>query len=271
MLAVQFAFTKRLSDTPLHKIAILSSRSHNKISMMSGHLQNHSIPKLRIAYQGVPGAYGEDAAVKAYPNCETIPCHDFVDAIQAVEKGCAEEAVIPIENSIGGSVHTNYDLLLRHTLHVVGETHLFVDHCLLALPLAAKHHLTCVFSHPQALSQCELSINMLGVDAIPTQNTAVAAQMVASRGVRENGAIASARAAELYGLNVLAHKFQDRSSNVTRFVKLAREPLTIPTTYTRFKTSIALILDELHKALSVFAETGIHIFKNFIRITPTLY
>ncbi|XP_042005931.1 arogenate dehydratase 1-like [Salvia splendens] len=184
--------------------------------------------------QGVPGAYGKAATVKAYPNCETIQCHHFVDAIRAVERGWAEEAVIPIENSIGGSVHTNYDLLLRHTLYVVGETRLFVDHCLLALPLASKHHLTCVFSHPQALSQCEMSINILGVDAIPSQNTAVAAaQMVGSGGVRENGASASARvrarAAELYGLNVLAHKFQDRSNNVTRFLKLARgHPQRIP-------------------------------------------
>ncbi|KAL1557189.1 arogenate dehydratase/prephenate dehydratase 1, chloroplastic-like [Salvia divinorum] len=228
---------------------------------MSGHLQNHSISKLRIAYQGVPGAYGEAAARKAYPNCETVQCHHFVDAIQAVERGSAEEAIIPIENSIGGSIHTNYDLLLCHTLHVVGETHLFVDHCLLALPLASKHHLTSVFSHPQALSQCEKSLNMLGLAAVPTQNTAVAAQMVASRGVRENGAIASARAAELYGLNILAHKFQDRSNNVTRFLKLAREPIIIPTTDTRSKISIALIPDELQKALTVFAQTGIHISK----------
>ncbi|XP_057777990.1 arogenate dehydratase/prephenate dehydratase 1, chloroplastic-like [Salvia miltiorrhiza] len=258
-----------LSQSASTKIPVLSQIYSPKLTnfisatIMPRHhdLQNHHIiSKLRIAYQGVPGAYGEAAALKAYPNCETLQCQHFQDAIQAVERGWAEEAVIPIENSIVGSVHTNYDLLLRHTLHVVGETHLFVDHCLLALPAAAKHHLTSVFSHPQALLQCQMSLNMLGVAAIPTHNTGVAAQIVASRGVQENGAIASARAAQLYGLNILDHKFQDRSNNITRFLKLAREPL-LPATNTRSKTSISFIPDELHKALSVFAQTGIHISK----------
>lgn len=90
--------------------------------------------KLRVAYQGVPGAYSEAAAGKAYPSCEAIPCDQFEVAFQAVELWIADRAVLPVENSLGGSIHRNYDLLLRHRLHIVGEVQLPVHHCLLALP-----------------------------------------------------------------------------------------------------------------------------------------
>ncbi|KAK6116837.1 hypothetical protein DH2020_049467 [Rehmannia glutinosa] len=133
--------------------------------------------KLRVAYQGVPGAYGEAAAMKAHPKCETVPCQHFEDAFKAAEMGLVNEAIIPIENTIGGSVHTNYDLLFRHRVHIVGEIHLLVNHCLLGLPGVSKHDLKCVFSHPQALAQCEKSLIKLGqVATIPAYNTAAAAQ-----------------------------------------------------------------------------------------------
>ncbi|CAH2060412.1 unnamed protein product [Thlaspi arvense] len=89
---------------------------------------------LRVAYQGVPGAYSEAAAGKAYPNCQPIPCDQFEVAFQAVELWIADRAVLPVENSLGGSIHRNYDLLLRHRLHIVGEVQLPVHHCLMALP-----------------------------------------------------------------------------------------------------------------------------------------
>ncbi|KAL0368725.1 UNVERIFIED_CONTAM: Arogenate dehydratase/prephenate dehydratase 1, chloroplastic [Sesamum calycinum] len=215
--------------------------------------------------QGVPGANSEAAALKAYPGSNTVPFAKFEDAIRAAEIGLVDEAVIPIENTIGGSIHFNYDMLLRHRVHIVGETHLIVNHCLLALPGVAMDQLTSVFSHPQALVQCEMSLRKLGVTAIPADNTALAAQIVASHGVRENGAIASARAAQIYGLHILAKKnFQDHSHNVTRFLKLARKPI-VPTVETGYKTSIVFSLrggpGELHKALSVFASSGIHLSK----------
>ncbi|KAK6116784.1 hypothetical protein DH2020_049517 [Rehmannia glutinosa] len=151
----------------------------------------------------------------------------------AAEMGLVNEAIIPIENTIGGSVHTNYDLLFRHRVHIVGEIHLLVNHCLLGLPGVSKHDLKCVFSHPQALAQCEKSLIKLGqVATIPAYNTAAAAQ-----GVRGNGAIASARAAEIYGLDILAENFQ---------------------------TSIVFTLEgpkKLHKALAVFALRGIDLSK----------
>lgn len=222
--------------------------------------------QLRVAYQGVPGAYSEAAAGKAYPNCEAIPCDQFEVAFQAVELWIADRAVLPVENSLGGSIHRNYDLLLRHRLHIVGEVQLPVHHCLLALPGVRKEYLTRVISHPQALSQCELTLTKLGLNVVreAVDDTAGAAEFVAANGLRDTAAIASARAAELYGLQVLADGIQDDSSNVTRFVMLAREPI-IPRTDRPFKTSIVFAHDKgtsvLFKVLSAFAFRNISLTK----------
>ncbi|KAF8409579.1 hypothetical protein HHK36_005656 [Tetracentron sinense] len=247
--------------------------------------------KVRVAYQGVPGAYSEAAALKAYPQCETVPCDQFEAAIKAVELWLVDKAVLSIENSLGGSIHRNYDLLLRHRLHIVGEVQLAVNHCLLGLPGVRKEHLKRVLSHPQvlprmepsdlqsfaaelpaerllaclqALAQCEIALSKLGVVRESADNTAGSAQFVASIGLRDTGAVASARAAEIYGLNILEERIQDESDNVTRFLILAREPI-IPRTDKPFKTSIVFTLEEgpgvLFKALAVFALRGINLTK----------
>lgn len=222
--------------------------------------------QLRVAYQGVPGAYSEAAAGKAYPNCEAIPCDQFEVAFQAVELWIADRAVLPVENSLGGSIHRNYDLLLRHRLHIVGEVQLPVHHCLLALPGVRKEYITRVISHPQALAQCELTLTKLGLHAAreAVDDTAGAAEYIAANNLRDTAAIASARAAELYGLQILADGIQDDSSNVTRFVMLAREPI-IPRTDRPFKTSIVFAHDKgtsvLFKVLSAFAFRNISLTK----------
>jgi arogenate/prephenate dehydratase len=222
--------------------------------------------QLRVAYQGVPGAYSEAAAGKAYPNCEAIPCDQFEVAFQAVELWIADRAVLPVENSLGGSIHRNYDLLLRHRLHIVGEVQLPVHHCLLALPGIRKEYLTRVISHPQALSQCEHTLTKLGLNVAreAVDDTAGAAEFIATNNLRDTAAIASSRAAELYGLNILADGIQDDPSNVTRFVMLAREPI-IPRTDRPFKTSIVFAHDKgtsvLFKVLSAFAFRNISLTK----------
>ncbi|EER96348.1 hypothetical protein BDA96_02G139600 [Sorghum bicolor] len=223
--------------------------------------------QLRVAYQGVPGAYSEAAAAKAYPGCDAIPCDQFEVAFQAVELWIADRAVLPVENSLGGSIHRNYDLLLRHRLHIVGEVQLPVHHCLLALPGVRRELLTRVISHPQALAQCELTLNAMGLNVAREafDDTAGAAEHVAAGGLRDTAAIASARAAELYGLQVLADGIQDDAGNVTRFVMLAREPI-IPRTDRPFKTSIVFAHDTdgtsvLFKVLSAFAFRDISLTK----------
>ncbi|OWM68970.1 arogenate dehydratase/prephenate dehydratase 6, chloroplastic-like [Punica granatum] len=223
--------------------------------------------QLRVAYQGVPGAYSEAAAGKAYPDCEAIPCDQFEVAFQAVERWIADRAVLPIENSLGGSIHRNYDLLLRHRLHIVGEVQTPVHHCLLALPGTRADCLARVISHPQALSQCEHTLTKLAPKAVreAVDDTAGAAEHIAANNLRNTAAIASSRAAELYGLEVLADGIQDDSGNVTRFVMLAREPI-IPRTDRPFKTSIVFAHEGagtsvLFKVLSAFAFRDINLTK----------
>ncbi|XP_057817772.1 arogenate dehydratase 1 isoform X2 [Cryptomeria japonica] len=168
--------------------------------------------QLRVAYQGVPGAYSEAAASKAYPDCDAVPCDQFEAAFQAVELWVADRAVLPVENSLGGSIHRNYDLLLRHRLHIVGEVQLPVHHCLLALAGTRKEDLRRVISHPQALAQCEHTLTKLGLKVAREafDDTALAAQVVAEQYLRDTAAIASARAADIYGLTVLADGIQAR-------------------------------------------------------------
>ncbi|KVH87467.1 ACT domain-containing protein [Cynara cardunculus var. scolymus] len=155
----------------------------------------------------------------------------------AVELWLVDKAVLPIENSVGGSIHRNYDLLLRHRLHIVGEVQMVVNHCLLGVPGVKKEELKRVLSHPQ---------------------------IVASEGIRDTGAVASSRAAEIYGLDILAQTIQDDLDNVTRFLILAREPI-IPGPDKPYKTSIVFTLEEgpgvLFKALAVFALREINLSK----------
>lgn len=220
--------------------------------------------RLRVAYQGLPGAYSESAAAKAYPNCEPVPCEQFDSAFDAVERWLVDRAVLPIENSLGGSIHRNYDLLLRHRLHIVGEVKYAVRHCLLANHGVKLEDLRRVLSHPQALAQCEHTLTKLGVVREAVDDTAGAAQFVASNQLRDAGAVASSRAADIYDLDILAQDIQDDSDNVTRFLMLAREPI-IPGIDRPFKTSIVFSLEEgpgvLFKALAVFAMREINLMK----------
>ncbi|KAI3849972.1 hypothetical protein MKW98_026886 [Papaver atlanticum] len=220
--------------------------------------------RLRVAYQGVPGAYSELAAGKAYPNCEAVPCEQFDVAFNAVERWIVDRAVLPIENSLGGSIHRNYDLLLRHNLHIVGEVRLSIRHCLLANYGVEIGNLSRVLSHPQALAQCENTLTKLGVAREAVDDTAGAAQFVAANKFRDVGAVASEGAAKIYGLNILKENIQDDTDNITRFLMLAREPI-IPGTDRPFKTSIVFSLEEgpgmLFKALAVFAMRQINLTK----------
>ncbi|KAL0460247.1 UNVERIFIED_CONTAM: Arogenate dehydratase/prephenate dehydratase 2, chloroplastic [Sesamum latifolium] len=215
--------------------------------------------RLRVAYQGVRGAYSESAAEKAYPNCEAVPCEQFDTAFEAVERWLVDRAVLPIENSLGGSIHRNYDLLLRHRLHIVGEVKLAIRHCLLA-----NHDV-------KALAQCENTLTQLGLVREAVDDTAGAAKHVALHKLKDAGAVASMTAAKIYGLNVLAEDIQDDSDNVTRFLMLAREPI-IPGTDKAFKTSIVFSLEEgpgmLFKALAVFAMRNINLTKIESRPLP---
>ncbi|KAG7576434.1 ACT domain [Arabidopsis thaliana x Arabidopsis arenosa] len=246
---------KIFEDSPLLPKPLSSNKLAESVSNGS---------RVRVAYQGVRGAYSESAAEKAYPNCEAVPCEEFDTAFEAVERWLVDRAVLPIENSLGGSIHRNYDLLLRHNLHIVGEVKLAVRHCLLANHGVNIEDLRRVLSHPQALAQCENTLTKLGLVREAVDDTAGAAKQIAFENLSDAAAVASAEAAKIYGLNIVAEDIQDDCDNVTRFLMLAREPI-IPGTNRLFKTSIVFSLEEgpgvLFKALAVFALRQINLTK----------
>ncbi len=117
---------------------------------------------MKVAFQGEPGAYSEEACRRYFGQVETVPCESFDDIFAAVVAGICESGLVPIENSLAGSVHQNYDLLLRHQLSIVGEYFLRVQHCLIAFPGVTKTEIKQVMSHPQALGQCAAYLRRLG-------------------------------------------------------------------------------------------------------------
>ncbi len=214
---------------------------------------------MRIAYQGEPGAFSEAAARKIDHDAQLVPCRSFEEVFESVNAGPSSYGVLPIENSIGGSIHRNYDLLLAHELPIVAEVELPVVHHLLALPGATLDGLTRVYSHPQGLAQCERFLRTLsGIEIIATYDTAGSAKMVADAGSTESAAIASARAGDVFGLTPLASSVQDFDDNITRFLVIGRRPLK---NAIADKTTIVFTLPNepgaLFKALSVFALRGV--------------
>ncbi len=225
---------------------------------------------MQIAYQGEPGAFSEAASRQVGPSAELLPCKSFEDVFVAVDGGKVDYGVLPIENSIGGSIHRNFDLLLEHQLPIVGEVEVPVVHHLLALPGRTLAQVRRIYSHPQALAQCDHFLRTLAdVEITATYDTAGSAKMIADQHLEDAAAIASARAGELFGLQPIRSGIQDYDNNTTRFLVVGRAPLSA----TRpDKTSIVFTLANepgaLFKALSAFALRGIDLTKLESRPIP---
>jgi len=225
---------------------------------------------MRIAYQGEPGAFSEAAALQIRADADPVPCHAFEDVFEAVKTGAVRCGVLPIENSIGGSIHRNFDLLVEHDIPIVGEVELPVVHHLLAFPGTTLEQVRRVYSHPQGLAQCDRFLRTLkGVEIIATYDTAGSAKMIAQQKMNDAAAIASARAGKVFGLQAIRSSIQDYAHNTTRFLVISREPLS---TVRADKTSIVFTLPNepgaLFKALSVFALRGIDLTKLESRPLP---
>jgi arogenate/prephenate dehydratase len=216
-----------------------------------------------VAFQGEPGAYSEAAALKYAPGAAVLPCPSFEEVFAAVAGGRATHGILPMENSIGGTIHRNYDLMLEHELPIVGEIELRVDHCLLALPGTVLADVRVVYSHPQALAQCEIALaQMQGVEVVAVYDTAGAAKMVREGTRRDSAAVASRRAAEVFALDILRESIQDYPDNITRFCAITRPPAEVTGAN---KTSIVFALQSkpgaLFKALAGFALRDINLTK----------
>lgn len=218
---------------------------------------------VRVAYQGEPGAYSERAVMQAYPEAEAIPLPTLDEVFRALSAGRVESVVAAIENSQAGSINRTYDLLRRHDVFVVGETEVMVDHCLLALPGETLQTIRRVHSHPAALDQCDEFLQTLKVEAVAHYDTAGSAKMIAEERRAGEGALASKRSAELYGLVVLAENVQTIKDNRTRFVMVAREPL--PRGPPPHKTMLVVSTDDrpgaLHAVIGAFATRGVNLLK----------
>ena len=216
---------------------------------------------MRIAYQGEPGAYSEAAALHfGGSDVETLPCKTFDEVFEAVVKKRATHGVVPLENSIGGTIHRNYDLLLDHELGITGEVELDIVHCLQALPGMTIPDVKVVYSHPQALAQCERYLKGLGVTVEAVYDTAGGAKIVSEQKLKGAAALASRRAAQVFGLDVLQEAVQDFEYNITRFAIIGG--VAPPDAN---KTTIVFALPStpgaLFKALSVFALRDINLTK----------
>jgi prephenate dehydratase len=229
---------------------------------------------VKIAYQGEPGAFSEAAALKFRPDAEPVACPAFEDVFESVERGRSTLGVLPIENSIGGTIHRNYDLMLHHELRIVGEVELPVSHALVALPGTPIDAVKTIYSHPQALAQCDRFLRHLqGVEVVATYDTAGSAKLIRDRALANAAAIASERAAGVFGLEVLRSGIQDFADNITRFHVLGRTSTADSAQVEDAnKTTIVFALPNeagaLFKALSVFALRGIDLTKMESRPIP---
>ena len=230
---------------------------------------------LSIAFQGENGAFSEDAARKLLgEQIETVACRAFEDMFEAVASGTASSALAPIENSLAGSVHKNYDLLLEHELTIVGETKLRIVHGLIALPGVRIEELRRVHSHPVALAQCERFLRSHPeLEASAAYDTAGSVKMIVESGRREEAAIAGVSAAAAYGANVLIEGIEDNPKNFTRFLlltksehaRVVRASIKASSNDHPRKTSVVFRITNrpaaLFRALGVFALRDIDLLK----------
>jgi prephenate dehydratase len=216
------------------------------------------------AFQGEPGAFSEDACYKYFgKNVKTKPYPDFQMVFEAVEQDKVTHAVVPVENSIEGSVAQVNDLLLDHDLSISGEVIVAVKHCLMVYDDATLESVKEITSHPQALGQCRKFLsNYHGWRVTPAYDTAGSARIVAESKRKDLAAIASKRAASVYGLKILKEDIQSETANFTRFFVLEKNPTPVKGAD---KTSIVFATKNapgaLHKCLGEFATRGVNLTK----------
>src|SRR3954452_13678849 len=222
-----------------------------------------------VAYQGEVGAYSEEGAAAVFPDAERRAYKSIRKVFEAVEVGRVAVGLVPLDNSQAGSINETYDLFLRHGLHLVGETMVRVDHSLLALPGSTIDDLREVVSHPQAIAQCEEFLSTLDVTVRAEYNTAGAAKRIAEERLERTAAIASKRAAELYGLEVLAERIQTYPDNYTRFGALSRDPQPLGAPdKSSLVFGVGHIAGSLFRCLGAFAERHLNLTKLESRPRP---
>jgi prephenate dehydratase len=230
-----------------------------------------------IGFQGEHGAYSEEAIFKQFGRgVKTVPAVSIHEVFNLTEAGAVDLGVVPVENSVEGSINETYDMLLSSNLMVIGEVVLRVVHCLIALRTANLKGIKVVYSHPQALAQCRNFVTSLGVEPMVTYDTAGSVKMIKEKRLNGAAAIAGERAAAIYGLKVLKKGIEDYSTNSTRFLIVSRDPSAQherqgAASSHGSKTSLIFAVPHtpgsLYHALEVFARAKINLTK--IESRPT--
>lgn len=226
--------------------------------------------KAKVACQGVEGAYSQQACEKMFRSPAITYCKTFGDVFSAIESGECEYGVLPIENSLAGSVNSVYDKLLSRKCYIVRSARVKIDHTLLVKPGTKPEDIREIWSHEQAIQQCSdfLSKNKQWQVNV-SSNTAAAARMVAESGRKDVAAISSGRCAQLYGLEILKTDIQNNSNNHTRFICISRKPEIYPGAD---RTSLMLALPDrpgaLYQLLGRFNAQGINLTKLESRPVP---
>ena len=225
---------------------------------------------MRVAYQGERGAFSESAAMRLLGETATVPFASFEEMFDAVRRGDADCCVAPIENSLAGSIHRNYDLILDANFAILGETNLRIVHNLLGAKNATIETVRRVYSHPVALAQCGRFLRTNPhIEPVPVHDTAGAVRIVMERGNGEEAAIASDRAGNIYGAATLAAGIEDHAQNCTRFFLAAPTHTALRPVADgparRWKTSLLLRVANkpgaLFRALGAFALREIDLSK----------
>ena len=217
---------------------------------------------VKVAFQGERGAFSEDAVITFFRDAAFLPCRYLSDVFEAVLTGKADSGVVPVENSQAGSINDTYDLLLSYPLNILGEINLRISHCLMALPGQSLDEIRTVYSHPQALAQCEEFLRKLSAEVVPTYDTAGSAKRIEEEGLRRYAAVASRRAAQIYELEILAEKIETNVNNYTRFFVIAKEKAEpTPKSKTSLVFGTSNIPGALYASLGAFATRNINLTK----------
>jgi prephenate dehydratase len=216
----------------------------------------------RVAFQGERGAFSEDAVIQFFGEVESVACRSVAEVFRAVTEGKGSFGVVPAENSQAGSINETYDLLLKCALNIYGEVELEVNHCLMALPGETLESIKTVYSHPQALAQCERFLSKMNVEIVPSYDTAGSAKLVGEKRLANCAAVASRRVAEIYGMELLAENIQTIAGNYTRFFVVSKEKAGHGADN---KTSLVFATENspgaLYHCLGAFATRGINLTK----------
>ena len=247
---------KGLEEIFIQMMSISRKYQYHLVHQRDRYIENYftEVPELvmfpdtRVVYAGVPGSFTCMASEKFFGrDIDHYGVAQFKEVALALNNGDADYGVLPIENSSAGDVAGVYNILLENDVCIVGEVFVKVDHCLLGCPGSKIEEIKTVYSHPQGLMQCAPYLEKLGAEQKSVENTAIAAEMVAKRNNPQEAAIASRRAAELYGLDILAESINFDASNETRFVILSKKRQ-----YTKDASKISISFAVLHESGTLY-------------------